>query len=163
MLLRYESQMSSLMLTTKSRWTLVNRPRGKKFLWILMIKLVANYMILSMLCPMVSIETDTLSKVQALALRAKANQEKEVEWVFNETHPEYPQKRWRPRVTEAKAQSTKIDKIPATQAPTKLADRTTPLVQSSEPITDSLASVGGASRPNQGAPKYTSVQIKGGQ
>jgi hypothetical protein len=41
-------------------------------------------------------------------LRAKENQEKEAEKIFNDTHPQYPppQKRWRPKATEEKKMVT---------------------------------------------------------
>jgi hypothetical protein len=42
-------------------------------------------------------------------LRAKENQEKEAEKIFNDTHPQYPppQKRWRPKSIEEKRTATK--------------------------------------------------------
>ena len=44
-------------------------------------------------------------------LRAKENQEKEAERIFNDTHPQYlpPQKRWRPKVVEKNQTTTKIE------------------------------------------------------
>jgi hypothetical protein len=43
-------------------------------------------------------------------LRAKENQEKEAEKIFNDTHPQYPppQKRWRPKAIEKNQTTTKI-------------------------------------------------------
>jgi hypothetical protein len=45
-------------------------------------------------------------------LRAKENQEKEAEKIFNDTHPQYPppQKKWRPKAVEEKETTTKIKK-----------------------------------------------------
>jgi hypothetical protein len=44
-------------------------------------------------------------------LRAKENQEKETEKIFNDTHPQYPppQKRWRPKVVEKNQTATKVE------------------------------------------------------
>jgi hypothetical protein len=44
-------------------------------------------------------------------LRAKENQEKEAEKIFNDTHPQYPppQKRWRPKAVEIKQIATKTE------------------------------------------------------
>jgi hypothetical protein len=44
-------------------------------------------------------------------LRAKENQEKEAERIFNDTHPQYPppQKRWRPKAVEKNQTATKIE------------------------------------------------------
>jgi hypothetical protein len=44
-------------------------------------------------------------------LRAKENQEKEEEKIFNDTHPQYPppQKKWRPKAVEEKQMTTKIE------------------------------------------------------
>jgi hypothetical protein len=44
-------------------------------------------------------------------LRAKENQEKEAEKIFNDTHPQYPppQKRWRPKAVEEKQTTTKTE------------------------------------------------------
>jgi hypothetical protein len=44
-------------------------------------------------------------------LRAKENQEKEAEKIFNDTHPQYPppQKRWRPKVVEENQTATKTE------------------------------------------------------
>jgi hypothetical protein len=57
-------------------------------------------------CP----STLTRSQKQKLQrLRAKENQEKETENIFNDTHPQYPppQKRWRPKTVEEKQTATK--------------------------------------------------------
>jgi hypothetical protein len=44
-------------------------------------------------------------------LRAKKNQAKEAEKIFNDTHPQYPppQKSWRPKVVEKNQTATKIE------------------------------------------------------
>jgi hypothetical protein len=44
-------------------------------------------------------------------LRAKENQEKEAEKIFNDTHPQYPppQKRWRPKAVEKNQTATKTE------------------------------------------------------
>jgi hypothetical protein len=44
-------------------------------------------------------------------LRAKENQEKEAEKIFNDTHPQYPplQKRWKPKVVEINQTATKTE------------------------------------------------------
>jgi hypothetical protein len=44
-------------------------------------------------------------------LRAKENQEKEAEKIFNDTHPQYPppQKRWRPKAAEENQTATKTE------------------------------------------------------
>jgi hypothetical protein len=58
-------------------------------------------------------------------LRAKENQEKEAEKIFNNTHPQYspPQKKWRPKVVEEKQTATKIEnKTALVQHPAGMAD-----------------------------------------
>jgi hypothetical protein len=58
-------------------------------------------------------------------LRAKENQEKEAEKIFNDTHPQYPppQKKWRPKAVEEKQMATKIEnKTPLVQHPAGVAD-----------------------------------------
>jgi hypothetical protein len=58
-------------------------------------------------------------------LRAKENQEKEAEKIFNDTHPQYPppQKKWRPKVVEEKQTTTKIEnKTALVQHPAGMAD-----------------------------------------
>jgi hypothetical protein len=60
----------------------------------------------------VPIGIDTIAKAKITApKRAKENQEKEVENIFNVTHPQYPppQKRWRPRLVEEKQTTTKME------------------------------------------------------
>jgi hypothetical protein len=55
----------------------------------------------------------TWSQKQKLQrLRAKENQEKEAEKIFNDAHPQYPppQKKWRPKAVEEKQTTTKIEK-----------------------------------------------------
>jgi hypothetical protein len=54
----------------------------------------------------------TRSQKQKLErLRAKENQEKEAEKIFNDTHPQYPppQKRWRPKAVEENQTATKTE------------------------------------------------------
>jgi hypothetical protein len=48
--------------------------------------------------------------------RAKESKEKELEKIFNDTHPQYPtpQKRWRPKVVEINQTTTKIENEKAT-------------------------------------------------
>jgi sRNA-binding protein len=60
---------------------------------------------------MVPIGTDTIAKAKLQCLRAKENQEKEAENIFNDTHPQYPppQKRWRPKAVEEKQTATKTE------------------------------------------------------
>jgi hypothetical protein len=69
-------------------------------------------------------------------LRVKESQEKEVEKIFNDTHPQYPppQKKWRPKGVEEKQTATKIE------------NKTT-LVQHPSGMADSLASKAGQSAP----------------
>jgi hypothetical protein len=57
---------------------------------------------------MVPIRTDTVSKAKIATLESK---EKEVEKIFNDTHPQYPppQKRWRPKVVEINQMATKTE------------------------------------------------------
>src|SRR5690348_13506915 len=49
-------------------------------------------------------------------LRAKENQEKEAEKIFNDTHPQYPppQKRWRPKAVEENQTAIKTENKTAT-------------------------------------------------
>jgi hypothetical protein len=49
-------------------------------------------------------------------LRAKESKKKEVEKIFNDTHPQYPpsQNRWRPKVVEINQTTTKIENETAT-------------------------------------------------
>jgi hypothetical protein len=54
----------------------------------------------------------TRSQKQKLQrLRAKENQEKEAEKIFNDTHPQYPppQKKWRPKAVGEKQTTTEIE------------------------------------------------------
>jgi hypothetical protein len=68
----------------------------------------------------------TRSQKQKLQrLRAKENQEKEAEKIFNDTHPQYPppQKKWRPKAVEEKQTSTKIEnKTTLVQHPADMAN-----------------------------------------
>jgi hypothetical protein len=74
-------------------------------------------------------------------LRAKENQEKEAEKIFNDTHPQYPppQKRWRPKVVEKNQIATKIE------------NKTT-IVQLSTGMVDSPAIKAGSSAQDVGRP-----------
>jgi hypothetical protein len=58
-------------------------------------------------CP---VELTRSQKRKLQRLRAKENQEKEAEKIFNDTHPQYPppQKKWRPKAVEEKPSATKI-------------------------------------------------------
>jgi hypothetical protein len=75
-------------------------------------------------------------------LREKENEEKEVEKIFNDTHPQYPppQKKWRPKAVEEKQTTTKIE------------NKTT-LVQHPAGMVDCLANKAGPSAP--GADRQT--------
>jgi hypothetical protein len=58
-------------------------------------------------------------------LRAKENQEKEAEKIFNDTHPQYPppQKKWRPKAIEENPSATKIEnKTTLVQHPAGMTD-----------------------------------------
>jgi hypothetical protein len=58
-------------------------------------------------------------------LRAKENQEKEAEKIFNDTHPQYPppQKKWRPKAVGEKKTTTKMEnKTIIVQHPTGMED-----------------------------------------
>jgi hypothetical protein len=84
----------------------------------------------------------TRSQKQKLQrLRAKENQEKEAEKIFNDTHSQYPppQKKWRPKAVEEKQTATKIE------------NKTT-LVQHPAGMTDSLANKAGQSAPGVDRP-----------
>jgi hypothetical protein len=84
----------------------------------------------------------TRSQKQKLQrLRAKENQEKEAENIFNDTHPQYPppQKKWRPKAVEEKQTATKIE------------NKTT-LVQHPAGMADSLANKAGPSAPGAERP-----------
>jgi hypothetical protein len=74
-------------------------------------------------------------------LRAKENQEKEAEKIFNDTHPQYPppQKKWRPKAVEEKQTATEIE------------NKTT-LVQHPAGMEDSLANKAGQSAPGADCP-----------
>jgi hypothetical protein len=84
----------------------------------------------------------TRSQKQKLQrLRAKENQEKEAEKIFNDTHPQYspPQKKWRPKAVEEKQMATEIE------------NKTT-LVQLPAGMEDSLANKAGQSAPGADRP-----------
>jgi hypothetical protein len=69
-------------------------------------------------------------------LRAKENQEKEAEKIFNDTHPQYPppQKKWRPKAVEEKQTATKIEnKTTPVQHPAGMADNP---AKRAEPVTE---------------------------
>jgi hypothetical protein len=58
-------------------------------------------------------------------LRAKGNQEKEAEKIFNDTHPQYlpPQKRWRPKSVKGNQTATKTEsKTTIVQLPSGMVD-----------------------------------------
>jgi hypothetical protein len=77
-------------------------------------------------------------------LRAKESQEKEVEKIFNGTHPQYPppQKKWRPKAVEEKQMATKIE-------------NETTLVQHPAGMAGSLASKTRQSAPGADHPHHT--------
>jgi hypothetical protein len=60
-------------------------------------------------CPPSGLKRSQNRKLQRL--RAKENQEKEAEKIFNDTHPQYPppQKRWRPKIVEKNQTATKTE------------------------------------------------------
>jgi hypothetical protein len=78
-------------------------------------------------------------------VRAKENQEKEAEKIFNDTHPQYPppQKKWRPKAIEEKQTATKIE-------------NETTLVQHPAGMASSLASKTGQSAPGADRPPLES-------
>jgi hypothetical protein len=78
-------------------------------------------------------------------LRAKENQKKEAEKIFNDTHPQYPppQKRWIPKAIEEK------------QTATKMENKTT-IVQLSAGTTDSTAIKSRPSTEDMGCPNLES-------
>jgi hypothetical protein len=72
-------------------------------------------------------------------LRVKESQEKEVEKIFNDTHPLYPppQKKWRPKAVEEKQTATEIEnQTTPTQHLAGMADRTTSKTGQSAPGAD---------------------------
>jgi hypothetical protein len=74
---------------------------------------------------MVPSRIDTAQKRKLQRLRAKENQEKEAEKIFNDTHPQYPppQKKWRQKAVEEKQTTTKIEnKTALVQHPVGMAD-----------------------------------------
>jgi hypothetical protein len=87
-------------------------------------------------------------------LRAKENQEKEAEKIFNDTHPQYPppQKKWRPKAVEQKQTTTKIEnKTTLVQHPTGMADSLANKAGQSAPGTDHPTPESGPSAPHQDA------------
>jgi hypothetical protein len=87
-------------------------------------------------------------------LRAKENQEKEAEKIFNDTHPQYPppQKKWRPKAIEEKRTATKIgNKTTLVQHPAGMADSLANKAGQSAPGADRPTSKSGPSAPRQNA------------
>jgi hypothetical protein len=97
----------------------------------------------------------TQSQKQKLQrLRAKENQEKEAEKIFNDTHPQYPlpQKKWRPKVVEEKQTATKIEnKIALVQHPAGMADNPAKKAGPATEGADRLTPESGPSAPHQDA------------
>jgi hypothetical protein len=60
---------------------------------------------------MVPIGIDTITKAKITAPKSKGEPGKEVEKIFNDTHPQYPppQKKWRPKAVEKKQMATKAE------------------------------------------------------
>jgi hypothetical protein len=54
---------------------------------------------------------DTVPKAEITAPKSEGEPGKEVEKIFNDTHPQYspPQKKWRPKAVEEKQTATKIE------------------------------------------------------
>jgi hypothetical protein len=103
---------------------------------------------------MVPIGIDTVPKAKLQRLRAKENQEKEAEKIFNDTHPQYPppQKRWRPKAIEEKPSATKIEnKTTLVQHPASMADRLANRAGPSAPGADCPTPESGPSAPHQDA------------
>jgi hypothetical protein len=87
-------------------------------------------------------------------LRAKENQEKETEKIFNDTHPQYPppQKKWRPKAVEEKQIDTKIEnKTTLVQHPAGMVDSLANKAGQSAPGADCSTPVSGPSSPHQDA------------
>jgi hypothetical protein len=87
-------------------------------------------------------------------LRAKENQEKEAEKIFNDTHPQYPplQKKWIPKAIEEKQTTTIIEnKSALVQHPTGMADRPAKKAGPSAPGADRPTPESGPSAPHQDA------------
>jgi hypothetical protein len=87
-------------------------------------------------------------------LRAKENQKKEAEKIFNDTHPQYPppQKKWRPKAVEEKQTTTKIEnKTTLVQHPAGMADSLTNKVGQSAASADRPTPESGPSTPYQDA------------
>jgi hypothetical protein len=87
-------------------------------------------------------------------LRAKENQEKEAEKIFNDTHPQYPspQKKWRPKAVEEKQSATKIEnKTTLVQHPAGMADSPVNKAGPAAPGADRLTPESGPSAPHQDA------------
>jgi hypothetical protein len=90
----------------------------------------------------------TRSQKQKLQrLRAKENQEKEAEKIFNDTHPQYPppQKRWRPKTVEENQTTIKTEnKTTTVQLFTGITDgpaiKTRPTVQGADRPTPEVES-----------------------
>jgi hypothetical protein len=85
-------------------------------------------------------------------LRAKENQEKEVEKIFNDTQPQYPppQKRWRPKVVEKNQTATKVEnKMTTVQLSAGMLDSSTIKARSSAQDADHPTSKAGPSALHQ--------------
>jgi hypothetical protein len=96
---------------------------------------------------MVPIGIDAIAKAKITAPKAKENQEKEVEKIFNDTHLQYPppQKRWRPKAVEENQTATKTEnKTTTVQYFAGMADspaiKTGPTVQAVDRITPEAGS-----------------------
>jgi hypothetical protein len=90
---------------------------------------------------MVSISTNTFSKVQITALKSKRKKGKGTEKIFNDTDPQHltQQKRWKPKTAEATQAATKIkDEKAVVHVPTGTADSAAPGARLSEPGADRL-------------------------
>jgi hypothetical protein len=87
-------------------------------------------------------------------LRAKESQEKEVEKIFNDIHPQYPppQRKWRPKAVEEKQTTTKIEnKITLVQHPAGMVDSLANEADQSAPGADHPLPEFGPSAPLQEA------------
>jgi hypothetical protein len=106
----------------------------------------------------------TRSQKQKLQrLRAKENQEKEAEKIFNDTHPQYPppQKKWRPKAVEEKQTATKIEnKNNTCAAPCRYADSLANKAGQSAPGADRPTPEAGPSAPHQDASDDVSTPME---
>jgi hypothetical protein len=84
-------------------------------------------------------------------LRAKENQKKEAEKIFNDTHPKYPPppKKWRPKAVEERQMTTKIEnKTTIVQHPVGMADNPVGKAGPSAQGADRLTPESGPSAPH---------------